>query len=222
MYLSNKEPLADSPFIRYLLYGTNLEGYWSYEDLTIQLEDIVDCLKCIYPQFDYYFLFDHSNGHARKQLDGLSVPKLSKNFGGPQPIMRDSKLTNADIGPFRGLGVLQSGDIHTKVFKETDTGPIYFSESQREERKHDKAVRIKEVSLNKDEMTLHLNNIGITKAAGVKKKLQLLCQQNNLPIVKQVNKVLEGWIGKPKGSLQLLYKQSWIDVEKLSQYTVNG
>jgi hypothetical protein len=30
------------------------------------------------------------------------------------------------------------------------------------------------------------------------------------------------WTGTPKGSLQLLYEWGWIDVEKLSQYTVNG
>jgi hypothetical protein len=33
----------------YLLYGAQLEGYWSYDDMILQLEDIVDCLKTIYP-----------------------------------------------------------------------------------------------------------------------------------------------------------------------------
>jgi hypothetical protein len=29
-------------------------------------------------------------------------------------------------------------------------------------------------------------------------------------------------VGKPKGSLQLLYEQGWIDIDKINQYTVNG
>jgi hypothetical protein len=37
-----------------------------------------------------------------------------------------------------------------------------------------------------------------------------------------VDKVIEGWMGKPKGSLQLLYEQGWIDVNKLNQYIING
>jgi hypothetical protein len=36
-----------------------------------------------------------------------------------------------------------------------------------------------------------------------------------------VERVIEGWTKKPKGSLQLLYEQGWIDVNKLNQYTVN-
>jgi hypothetical protein len=54
-----KDPLAESAFICYLQYGANLEGYWSYEDMIIQFEDFMDCLKCLYPQYDFYFMFDH-------------------------------------------------------------------------------------------------------------------------------------------------------------------
>jgi hypothetical protein len=219
---AEKEPLSDSPFVRYLLYGANLEGYWSYEDMILQLEDIVDCLKTIYPQFDYYFLFDHSNGHDRKRPDGLCVNKVSKYYGGSQPIMRESVVIESDIGPYEGPGILRAGDVHVKVFKEEDSGPINLTNRMREERRYDKVVGKKEVQLSKDELMHNLVQVGINKPLGSRQKLQLLCQQNNLPIKKQVDKVIEGWVGKPKGSLQLLYERGWIDIDKINQYTVNG
>jgi hypothetical protein len=104
---AEKEPLTESPFVRYLLYGAaQLEGYWSCEDMILQLEDIVDCLKTIYPQFDYYFHFDHSNGHDRKCPYGLCVNKLRKYYGGSQPKMHNFMVIASDIGPFQGPDIL--------------------------------------------------------------------------------------------------------------------
>ena len=58
-----KETLTSTPFVRYLEYGANNDGYWKYENMIMQLEDCVDILQYIYPQFGLIFLFDHSNGH---------------------------------------------------------------------------------------------------------------------------------------------------------------
>ena len=60
-----KQKLTTTPFVRELEYGQNKEGYWSYEHMVIQLEDCVDVLKHLYPDFDFLFLVDHSNGHDR-------------------------------------------------------------------------------------------------------------------------------------------------------------
>ena len=54
--------------------------------MTLQLEDVVDCLNVLCPEFDYLFLFDHSQGHARKRDGALDANKMSNNFGGSQPI----------------------------------------------------------------------------------------------------------------------------------------
>jgi hypothetical protein len=58
-----KKDLKHSPFVVEFEYGANNEGYWSYEHMVLQLEDCVDCLQVLAPQFDYLFLFDHSCGH---------------------------------------------------------------------------------------------------------------------------------------------------------------
>jgi hypothetical protein len=41
--------------------------------MVLQLEDCIDVLKVLYPQFDFLFLFDHSCGHDRQKEDGLNV-----------------------------------------------------------------------------------------------------------------------------------------------------
>ena len=41
---AKKEPIQSSPFKRQLEYGANKEGYWSHDDMILQLEDCIDCL----------------------------------------------------------------------------------------------------------------------------------------------------------------------------------
>jgi hypothetical protein len=50
-----------------------------YSHIAIQFEDCVDCLKVIYPQFDFVVLFDHSQGHAKaKFANGLDAYSMNK------------------------------------------------------------------------------------------------------------------------------------------------
>ena len=63
-----KPPLKESPFVRDLLIGATKGGYWNSFHMALQLEDVVDCLKVVRPGYDFVFLFDHSQGHARKKM----------------------------------------------------------------------------------------------------------------------------------------------------------
>jgi hypothetical protein len=104
---SDKKPiLKTSPFVRYLHYGVKYKGYWSYEDMIIQLEDCIDCLLTLFPHFDFYFLFDHSNGHDHMQPDGLSVTKCNEYFGGSQPFMRDLIVGEENTNKFPAINKL--------------------------------------------------------------------------------------------------------------------
>ena len=58
-----KQPLTSTPFIIEFEYGANNDGYWAYEQMVLQLEDCIDVLRCLYPQYDVLFMFDHSCGH---------------------------------------------------------------------------------------------------------------------------------------------------------------
>ena len=46
-----KQELKDSPFSRKLEYGSSKDGYWSYEDMVMQLEDCVDVLERVHSTF---------------------------------------------------------------------------------------------------------------------------------------------------------------------------
>ena len=44
-----KKPLTESPFLTYLEFGSNHEGYWDYNHMVLQLEYCIDCMKILYP-----------------------------------------------------------------------------------------------------------------------------------------------------------------------------
>jgi hypothetical protein len=60
--------------------------------MKLQLEDVIDCLVVVFPQFDIIFLFDQSAGHTKRREDGLSVTNMNAGFGGKRPTMHDTKL----------------------------------------------------------------------------------------------------------------------------------
>ena len=68
--------------MRYLEYGSGKDGYWTYHHMVIQIEDCIDCLSYLYPQFDYDFEIDHSSGHNSERPDGLSTTAINLGWGG--------------------------------------------------------------------------------------------------------------------------------------------
>jgi hypothetical protein len=46
------------------------------------------CLKCLYPHYEFLFLFDHSCGHDKQQPNGLNAENMLKTYGGEQSILR--------------------------------------------------------------------------------------------------------------------------------------
>jgi hypothetical protein len=224
---SSKTNLTESPFVRQLEYGARKEGYWKYESMVIQLEDIVDVLMALYPQYDYVFLFDHSNGHDRMQPDGLNANSVNKNYGGKQPKMHDTELTSDIIlGPHRHFpGVLETGDIQTLIFPDDIVkGPFHLSESEREARRYDVDTgEFIEKNKTRDMLIADLHRVDPNiDTKGNVKKLQELCDIRQIPTKYQEKKIKEGWAGKPKGSLQILYERGFIDPNNWKDYNAEG
>ena len=219
-----KRKLTSTPFVEELEYGQNKDGYWTYDRMILQLEDCIDVLKVLFPDFDFIFLFDHSNGHDRLQSDGLSITKINVGYGGSQPMMKPSKLPSSCFGPFHDDSyALQPGDTQYMQYSAVDAGPCNMDEKEREESRYDKSygeTRSKDILVQ--DLITALKQVGVANPPKNKKKLQKLATLHNLPIKYEQRIIDEGWVGKAKGALQVLYERGWIDPENIGKYTWKG
>lgn len=95
------------------------------------------------PNADIEYYFDHSSCHDKQREDGLRCSDLNSEFGGTQPFLRQSTMTDGCLGPFDAkLDVsdinsagneniqwsqnmkLKVGDEQEMVFCDTDVGPF--------------------------------------------------------------------------------------------------
>ena len=138
------------PFLTYFEYGENKEGYWNYNRMVCQLEDVIDVLKEMHPAYLFVFLFDHSSGHAKQRKDGLNAGRMNKLYGGKVPAMRVTKIEKADgfLGQF-DCGVLKVGDDQHLVFWSTNIGPFYMTPNEQEAIRYDRIARRKIVVQHK-------------------------------------------------------------------------
>lgn len=92
--------------------------------MVLQVEDCIDCLKVLYPQYDFLFLFDHSCGHDRGQTDGLNAKRMAVSFGGKQQRMHATTIEADEgyLGPHRHSSVLSVGEEQKMVW------PVYSNE----------------------------------------------------------------------------------------------
>jgi hypothetical protein len=196
---SDKNPLESSPFIVEFDYGVANEGYWCYERMVLQMEDCADVLHTLYPQFDFLFLFDHSCGHDKQQPDGLNAENMAKSYGGKQNYLRPTiiKQEKDYLGPYPRT--LRVGDTQFMVFQPGDSGPFWLSEAKREEFRLDKLIdgRTTKRKYTKNELTTRLQERGIA-GGGTLKRLQQLCEANQIPIMEETQKVQQGWGGETK------------------------
>ena len=63
-----KAPLTEAPFVRYFTCGANNEGYWTYNHMVLQLEDGIDCLKIMHPQFDEGQVYKYTKAGERSGM----------------------------------------------------------------------------------------------------------------------------------------------------------
>jgi len=170
-----KQSLNSDPFIQLFEYGNaeGREGYWSYDHMILQVEDVLDVLYVAFgDKYDFVPLFDHSCGHDRMRPDALNVNGMNVGYGGKSASrMHSSFIREVDgyLGNFfypdRISEQLSVGMVQSFVYTENDIGPF----------------------LDKVE-----------------------------------NKVLEGWVGKPKGMKQIAFERGFIDLESIKLYTKDG
>ena len=78
------------------------------------------------------------------------------------------------------------------------------------------------VERNRTELELELRGKGFSIKGKNKRELVEICINNNIAITKTVDKVKEGWEGKAKGLLQVLWERGLIDGTNIKQYSLTG
>ena len=227
VYGSSLKPqlsVGKSPFLTYFDYGENKEGYWDYNHMVLQFEDVVDCLKVMHPLYRFVFLFDHSSGHAKQRPDGLNASRMNKSFGGKCPAMHPTVIEREAgfLGPY--TCTLEPGQTQRLMFTETDVGPFWMTPNDRILNRLDKDLDGDPllVPRNKSELILDLHGKGINTKGKNKKELVALCVNNDILTNREVPRTKEGWVGKAKGLLQVLWERGFINTNELSSYTLTG
>ena len=143
--------------------------------MVLQLEDCVDIVKILYPQYDFFFLFDPLWGNDKQREDGLNVNVMAKSFDGKQRILRIRKI-KTHLG-FLGEHprILNPGDTQKMVFSDDNTGPFWMSREEEISQKYDFATgKTKTRNLTKSELLAALKeNIGLEIPPGTVVKIKM-------------------------------------------------
>jgi hypothetical protein len=202
------------PSLAFFRTGVQHEGYWNSSHAKLQLEDVVDALSTIFPQFDLVFLFDQSSGHTKMRIDSLHIRNMNVSHGGSVGMMHDTIIREVGLHP----RILQVGDKQVMHFIEDADGPFWMTPVERLETKHDQQLgTAKSRAKTKIELLKELRQSGYntTKQRYLKEDLVALCGLRNICTTVEEQKVKEGWLGKPKGMLQVLWEHGWIDSSKV-------
>ena len=213
----------------------NHEGYWTGNHVLIQTEDMMDCTRVMFPQFEKLCLFDHSSGHCQKRVDCLDESVLNKGFGGgTQPmIMNCSNVFACDIGEFdNGTQTLKPGDTQQFQFPDTpdsaSIGPWWYGTDE-EKLRHMYDIELDEWKtqrLNKNELVEALRQQVCSELLPSRFNddrnpafLMALCRLCGIETTRQFNLVSPGWAGNAKGIAQILWERGKLQGSTQAHYS---
>jgi hypothetical protein len=231
----DKLPLEESPFVIRFKFGVE-NGYWTGDHMIIQVEDCIDCLRELFGEtYDFVFLFDHSSGHAKKRVGGLNVVSMNKGWGGDE--MRSTMIVEGCLGPFHSPTnpkMVQLGEMQSLVYgkdAEVNDGPFYLSDDDKVKYRDDFYVALADDKVgmknkSRKELIAELKDKYDDEKELSKKNLKdlrKLATKMKVDIQKHVaTRKVNGWAGKGKGLLQILFERGYIDETKLAKYRMNG
>lgn len=232
-----KQSLTESPFLRRFEFGGS-NGYWNGSHMVVQTEDCINCLKILYPQFDYIFLFDHSSGHAKKRANGLNVTSMNKGYGGENN-MRSTIIEKVEgyLGPYHDINnplMAQVGQEQKLVYAidaDINNGPFNLSMQNKSLKSDDtwsdlSPDKVSEKDKTKKELIDDIMRTEVGRYEGENKltkttvrELRNIASRLEISTNKNVTqKLTPGWRGMGKGMLQILWERGWICEEELGRY----
>ena len=244
-----KPKLESSPFTVFFPFGGG--NYWTGNHMTLQTHDVMDCLEVLFPSEEYddwYFLFDHSSGHAKKRTDGLDVTDMNVDWGGSKGMnMRKTKIEQNDgyLGPYHDPDdpwMVKVGQTLLHVYPKDGDGelgedeyvppsPVNLTTEQREQYKNDTTIDIpiekqSERPKRKKELIpeLLLTPIGVELGKNQLEKmrvpeLQVKAIAAGIPVmITPTARTKNGWSGRGIGMLAAAYARGWVDKTRLKSY----
>lgn len=156
---------------------------------------------------------------------------MNRDWGGAQPRMRSSKIECAEGNLGLNDPTLDVGDTQDMNWMPDpptgdDIGPFQLSPQEKIRRRHDielegSSTKNKTKAELKNELAQHgvhfVENENYTL-----KRLQEMAGENSIEIKKTERKILGGWVGKPKGLLQVCRERGLIDVANHAAYKKNS
>ena len=74
--------LKESPGLRIIGPTKAGDGYWKYENMAAQTEDVMQALQVLEPDIQQLHQYDWSSGHNKSKDEGLAISSMNFNFGG--------------------------------------------------------------------------------------------------------------------------------------------
>jgi hypothetical protein len=154
---------------------------------------------------------------------------MNRGYGGAQPMMRESKIKEHDgyLG-MHARTILNVGDTQSFVFTSDDDGPFWMSQQERELNRDDRILpprpgipRMRNKTIAELKLELAPFNILSDRRQYRLTELQQYARDNNLDPKVERTTEKKGWIGQPKGLMQVLWERGWIDENNIHKYTMD-
>jgi len=112
------DKLTESPGLRIIDHSKAGEGYWNYEKMAIQTEDVMTAMDTLHPNVQQLHQFDWSSGHKKSLEGGLMVNSMNINYGGKgNKRLRDTELTAGCVGDSKAL-------MYLTTYTDTNNVPV--------------------------------------------------------------------------------------------------
>jgi len=134
--------------------------------------------------------------------------------------MRDTVVE--ENGPYGATHLV--GQPQSMIFKDSDSGPFYLTEQEREIQKYPVATgRMRVRKKSRKELLEGLKQRGmVIKGNYSIKQLVQYANNYNLPVETNEEVIRPGWVGATKGLLQVLWERGFVKEEEWRKYTLEG
>ena len=74
--------LESSPGLKIIDPTKAGDGYWNFEKMSLQTQDVIHALDFLEPDIQQLHQFDWSSGHAKSREGGLLISNMNYGYGG--------------------------------------------------------------------------------------------------------------------------------------------